>query len=368
MVDFRGHVERVVEELLHELRLKALIVMGSSNILYLVATDAPSAAMIHEEGSAITLSSRLEYTRALDEARLGTHYAFTKSEDVCEYESVVRGDLYEALKELAGRVEGSVGYVAPSQDVRNKLAEVLGQRCVDASEKFKSLRRRKDASEVEAVKRAIEVAERAMERALSSLERGVTEVEVAAEIVSLILRSGAQPAFPPIVAFGEHAAHPHANPSLRKLRDNDFVKVDLGARVEGYCSDLTCTIIFGGENGEKGRLLKAVVKAQEEAVKLLKAGAEAKEVHTRAYEVLKDFGLSKYFVHGLGHGIGVDVHEDPYLSAESAARLAEGDVVTVEPGVYVRGLGGVRVEDVFLITGDGCEQLTSFPRVLSVTR
>ncbi len=363
MVDFAGHVRRVVESVVVEKNLAALIVSSPSNVLYLVGSDAPSAVLLFSDGSVKTLSSRLEYVRTLDESRLGEHFVFAKSEDVGEYENVVRGDFYEALAELVKEVRGGkLGAVGFSSEALRKLEEKVGGGVIDATADFKMVRRVKEPSELAAMRSAASLAERALAKALNGLERGVTEAEVAAAIAAEIIKSGAELAFPPIVAFGEHAAHPHAKPGLRELREGDLVKIDLGARVEGYCSDITRTVAFGRVDETKKRAFKAVLKAQEEALASLRAGVEAREVHLRAYDVLRKEGLSKYFNHGLGHGIGVDVHEDPALNAESQAKLLQGDAVTVEPGVYVRHWGGVRIEDMALVKAEQAELLTSFPR------
>jgi Xaa-Pro aminopeptidase len=366
-VDFADHVKRVVEEIVVKKGLDALIVASPPNIFYLVGSDAPSAVVLFSDSSVRTLSSRLEYTRALDEARLGEHFVFSKSEDVCEYENIVKGDFYEALASLVkGSREGRLGAAGFSPEALRKLEEKVGGGVADVTADFKLVRRSKDPSEIAAIRAAVHVAERALAKALGNLERGVTEAEIAAIIASEIIKSGAELAFPPIVAFGEHAAHPHAKPGLRRLKDGDLVTIDLGARVEGYCSDITRTVAFGKAGENEKRVFNAVLRAQEEALALLKAGVEAREAHMRAYEVLKSEGLSKYFNHGLGHGVGVEIHEDPSLNAESQAKLVHGDVVTVEPGVYVHRVGGVRIEDMALVLEGKAELLTSFPKRLEV--
>lgn len=363
VVDFVKHVWKVIQEVMIKKDLAALIVYVSSNVFYLSGSDAPSAAIIFSDGLVKTLSSRLEYTRTLDESRLGEHFVYTKSEDTSEYENVIKGDLYEAITVLVKEVpEGKLGAAGFSPEALQKLEEKLGKSLVDVSGDFKLIRRMKEPSELAAMRQAVAVAERALSKALDGLERGVTEADLAAEISAAILRSGAELAFPPIVAFGEHAAHPHAKPGLRELREGDLVKIDLGARVEGYCSDLTRTVVFGRADETKKRVFEAVLKAQEEALASLKVGVEAREVHLRAYEVLKKEGLSKYFNHGLGHGVGIDIHEDPALNAESQAKLVQGDVVTVEPGVYLHRWGGVRIEDMALVVSEQAEILTSFPK------
>ncbi len=363
MVDFKGHVERTVE-LMVSGGLRALVVMGGSNIHYLVGSDAPSAVVVRDDGSLKTISTRLEYTRTLDEARLGEHYALSRGEEVADFERVVEGDLHEALARLLADVGGGkVGCVSLPAELREKLSSAVGLELADVTRGFLALRRRKDRSELEALRSAARIAEQALLKAVGALERGVTEAEVAAVIVSAMLRAGSRPAFPPIVAFGEHAAHPHAQPTLRPLRRGDVVKVDLGARVEGYCSDITRTFVYGSTDGGLREALSAVLKAQEESIARIGPGVPAREVHQYASRVLREHGLLRYFNHGLGHGVGLDVHEEPYLNSRSDTVLQQGDVITVEPGVYVWGKFGVRVEDMVLITPGGPDVITTFPRL-----
>ncbi|MCS7104516.1 MAG: Xaa-Pro peptidase family protein [Thermofilaceae archaeon] len=367
MVDFTKHVKAVVQNILVKKELNALVVMGASNIHYLTGTDAPSAAIVYLDSNVKTLSSRLEYTRTLDESCLGEHYVYTKSEDTSDYENIIRGDFFNALKELVSNApEGKLGIAGVSGDNRRKLEEKIGYSGIEATSEFLTLRRAKNPSELEAIKKAVNVAEEAMKRALNILEKGITESEVAAEILSFILRSGAQQSFQPIVAFGEHAAHPHAKPGLRRLERGNLVKIDLGARIEGYCSDLTRTVVFDRKNDLYKTLLAVVNEAQEHAISLMKPGVPARAVHMAAYDILKKKDLAKFFNHGLGHGVGIDVHEEPYLSAESENKLSPGDVVTVEPGVYIYRTGGVRIEDMVFIGEDSPLILTKFPKLIDV--
>lgn len=364
MVNFDRHVANV-EELMSQKALRALVVMGSSNIFYLVGSDAPSAVVVFDDGNVLTLSTRLEYVRTLEETRVGTHFTFYKGVELAEFENAIKGDFQTALKELLKDAPaGKIGAVGLSQDVKKKLEDNLGFEVSELTRDFLKLRRRKEPSEVEALRSAARVAEKALTRALSVLEEGVTEADVAAEIIDCMLRSGSQPSFSPIVAFGEHAAHPHAKPSLKKLRKGSVVKIDLGARVEGYCSDLTRTFIFGYVKDDIKKAFQTVLNAEETSIDLVKPGVQAREVHQRAVAVLKEGGLLKYFNHGLGHGVGIDVHEEPYINAESDTLLQPGDVVTIEPGAYVKGVYGIRVEDTILVTENGAELLTCFPKTL----
>ncbi len=367
MIDFAEHAKLVSHKIVAESGLNAVIIMGASNIFYVTGSDAPAAAIVYEGGGVVALATRLEYLRASMEIRVGELYTYAKHNDFAEHERVLGGDLYEAVRALIPSPgDGKIGLIGVAANSRQLWEEKMGTKLVDVTSEFTKLRRAKDEAELNAIKQAIQLAEQAMRRAVDALEKGVTESDIAAEILGSIVRNGAQPAFHPIVAFGEHAAQPHAKPTLRSLQVGDLVKIDLGAKVEGYCSDVTRTFAFGKASEQQRKLFRAVARAQETALECISVGVKASDVHSKAYEVLKEEGVSKYFNHGLGHGVGIDVHEEPYLSMESTTTLARDDVLTVEPGVYLPGYGGIRIEDMVLITDKGPEVLTRFPKELSL--
>lgn len=343
--------------------LDAVIVFSQSNVFYLLSSDAPSAGVLFRDGKLVALAPRLEYLRALEEVSEGEVYAYARFYEPAEYEKVIPGDLYDALASLLKQEDArSVGVVGASLEAKQKLSEKLGVEPADVTKEFSMLRRSKDPEELRLMKQAVAVAEEAMRAAVDSLERGVAEAEVLARVLSVIARRGALPSFTPIIAFGEHSAHPHAKPSTRELREGDLVKLDLGARVGGYCSDITRTFVYGTPSPKQERLFKAVLKAQQRALEAMARGVPAKQVFFKAYDALKEEGLNAYFNHGLGHGVGIDIHEAPALNSESDEVLVENDVVTVEPGLYLAGYGGVRIEDMVLVVEGGYEELTRFAK------
>jgi len=223
----------------------------------------------------------------------------------------------------------------------------------------------KDGGEVRAIERAGRVADRVFHDVLRTIRSGVTELDIAAEITWLTRRSGGDAdAFDVIVASGPNGALPHARPGARKIRRGEFVILDFGATVEGYCSDLTRTVCVGAASPLMRRAYDAVLEAQSAALAAARGGMEARALDASARRSLRARGFGRYFTHGLGHGLGLRIHERPRVSPASAEMLRTGSVITIEPGVYIPGTGGVRIEDDVLLEPDGCRLLTGSPREL----
>ncbi len=225
------------------------------------------------------------------------------------------------------------------------------------------LRARKSALELEIIRKAIEIAEIAFKKALSETGRNTTEAGLAAAVDMAARMEGAEaPSFETIVASGQRGALVHARPSQEKLRGATVV--DWGVVHEGYCSDATRTLSFGRVPAEVRRAHRLVLDAQDKAMERIKAGAKASEIDLAAREVIEAGGLADAFGHGLGHGVGLEVHERPNIGKNSRDVIEEGMVFTNEPGIYLPGTGGVRVEDMLLVTAHGPELLTTLPRSL----
>ncbi|MGH9792726.1 MAG: M24 family metallopeptidase, partial [Candidatus Acidiferrales bacterium] len=231
-----------------------------------------------------------------------------------------------------------------------------------------SLRSQKDAGEVQAIAAAAKLGCRVLEEILPLVRPGVRESEVAAEVEYRMRRLGASgPAFDTIVASGKHSALPHARPSSRKLRRNELVVLDMGAILGHYCCDLTRTFYVGKAPQRVRGWHGAVRQAHEAAAAALRPGITGEQVDEAARAVLRKHGLEQRFIHSSGHGLGLEVHEEPRLARGSKAVLKVGNVVTIEPGVYIEGAGGVRIEDDYVITDKGAERLTrTCPDVFSL--
>ncbi|WP_185747747.1 M24 family metallopeptidase [Thermus amyloliquefaciens] len=333
--------------LLDPLGLDALYITRPENVRYLSGFPHPedAQALVTQEGAFLLTDPR--YPEAGRESRIPAKVLRRE-----EKEEVFRG------------LKGRVGFEAEHLPYAalERLRELAPAEWVPTKGVIERLRLKKTPEEVERIRAAQALAEEALAHALGLLKPGVAEREVALEIEFFLRKRGAGVAFPPIVASGERGALPHAGASEKPLGRGELVTLDLGARVEGYHSDMTRTVALGQVNGELKRAFFAVLEALEKALEALGPGKSAKEVDALARKALERHGLDRYFVHSLGHGVGLAVHEGPALSPYSEDTLEPGMVVTVEPGVYLPGVGGVRIEELVLITATGIELLSRSPR------
>jgi Xaa-Pro aminopeptidase len=238
-------------------------------------------------------------------------------------------------------------------------------RWVVTTGRVENLRTRKDAAELAQMRRAAILADGIVKHAIGLLKPGIREFEVAAEVEYQMRKRGASgPAFETIVAFGERAALPHARPTAKRLRKNELVVLDLGAILGHYCSDITRTVFVGRAPKRIRTWYQAVLEAQGAAIAAARNGAACMDVDGAARQVLAGYRLDGLFAHSTGHGLGIEVHEDPRVARGQKKRLEPGNVITIEPGVYSAGIGGIRIEDDVAIHADRTEILTRAPRDL----
>jgi len=274
------------------------------------------------------------------------------------------------LGEIAAHLSGRTGFEDHKMPVRMlaKLEEKLpeGVELEGAGGTVEKLRRVKDEAELAAIAAAAELADEVWRWSLDRGLAGRTELDVARAAEARMRELGADPSFPAIVAAGPNGALPHAEPSEREIGAGELVVFDMGAKLDGYCSDGTRTFATG-EPGERAREVYELVRqAQEAALAAVAPGARGEDVDRVARDLIAAGGHGERFGHGLGHGVGLEVHEEPRVSQRSEDVLAAGEVVTIEPGVYLPGELGVRIEDLVVVTEDGCRNLSGLPKELQI--
>jgi Xaa-Pro aminopeptidase len=240
------------------------------------------------------------------------------------------------------------------------FTERFGGEVVSADGWVETLRAVKDPEEIASIEAAQALTDRAFDHLLTDVLRaGISERHVALELEVFMRREGSEGvAFAPIVASGLNSALPHAVPCDRALASGDLVVLDFGARVDGYCADMTRTVVIGSASGEKREMYSAVLAANKAGIAAVSAGKPGREIDAAARAVIAEAGYGECFGHGLGHGVGLEVHEEPGLGTKSELPVPLGSVVTVEPGVYVPGVGGVRIEDLVVVGAAGARVLT----------
>ncbi|MEL7563860.1 MAG: Xaa-Pro peptidase family protein [Dehalobacterium sp.] len=248
--------------------------------------------------------------------------------------------------------------------INNALDEI---EFIPTSGIVENVRAVKGSSEIKLIERAAQIADDAFTDILGFIKPGITEMDIERELEYLIKKKGAlSVSFPTIVASGPRSSLPHAIPTDRKIQRGDFITLDFGALYEGYCSDMTRTVVMGEPSAKQKEIYQIVREAQEAGVKAVRAGVRGIDGDKFARDVIEKAGYGEYFGHGLGHGIGLEIHEEPNLNKRNEKMLCAGSVVTVEPGIYLPHWGGVRIEDSVVVTADGCEILTHSSKDLIV--
>jgi Xaa-Pro aminopeptidase len=347
-----ARADRLVE-LLGERELDALVVTNLVNVRYLTGFTGSNAACVVAPEQRVFLTD--------------FRYVSQATEQVPDFVRV-KGER-DLLGDVAERVSGRVGFEDATLTVRSfeRLKGLVGDgvELVAAGSLVEELRAGKEADEIEAIRAAATLADEALRQVLENGLAGRTERDVALELESAMRALGAdEPSFESIVASGEHGALPHATPRDVEIPKGVLVTIDWGARLEGYCSDCTRTFATGSLPDEAAEVYELVRDAQARASEAVRAGAPGKEVDAVSRDIISAAGHGDHYGHGLGHGVGLDVHESPRLAPTSEDTLAAGNVVTVEPGVYVPGELGVRIEDLVVVTDDGREVLSGLAKDL----
>jgi len=351
----RGRGDRL-ERLLAERELDRMLVTDLTNVRYLTGFTGTNGAVVCGPGV------RLFFT--------DFRYTERAAAEVEGWEALTIGN--DWLKGIGEHLEGRVGFEDDQMAVRTleKLKEKLPEQIelVPAGGRVEELRRVKDDEELAKIAEASKLTDEVWGWALEQGLVGRAEREVARATEARIRELGADPSFPAIVAAGPNGALPHAEPGEREIGSGELVVFDMGAQLDGYCSDGTRTFATG-EPGDEARAVYEVVRqAQQAGLDAIAAGVKGEDVDSAARKVIDDAGQGEHFGHALGHGVGLEVHEGPRLSQRSDDVLTPGEVVTVEPGIYLPGNLGVRIEDLVVVTESGLRNLSSLPKELQLVR
>jgi Xaa-Pro dipeptidase len=344
----------------------ALALMPGANLFYLTGlafhlSERPIVALLPMDGVPAIVLPALESSRVENSSIDLEVFPYTDEEG--------HAVAFQRACTTLGLADRAIGV----EMLRIRLLEArLLERCapgcrfVPCEEALAAFRARKDARELSQMRRAVAITEAALETTTRHLAAGMTEIEVAALLKIEMLRAGAEGmAFEPIVVSGPNAASPHTAPSDRPVQPGETITIDCGVTVGGYAADLTRTFAIGELEPELVHVYETVRAANTAGRAAVGPGISAGEVDRVARDVIEEAGYGERFIHRTGHGLGLDVHEPPYIVAGNQRTLEPGMTFTVEPGVYLPGRGGVRIEDDVVVTREGGESLTSFPRGLT---
>ena len=347
-----------LKESFEKKRLDGYIVANETNILYFTNAVGAARLLVPAEGENVLYVYDVNYEAAKAEAK------------DCRVELVKRGE--DADKKAAEQAKKlrlkKVGFDTLDASLYLKLKKALkGTKLEPLGQLVWDLRKLKDETELGYMRKAAELTGKGAEVAFEAIKPGRREYEVAAEIEYAMRKLGSEGlAFDTIVASGPRSAYPHGGCTEQKIRKGAFIVLDVGARYHSYRADLTRTFLVGKPTPKQARIYEVVREAQERAFQSIRAGVRGRDVDAVARKLFEKEGYGKYFVHELGHGVGLDVHEPPTLDSVSKDRLKAGNVVTDEPGIYIVGCGGVRIEDTVVVRKEGAKRLTEAPYELIV--
>lgn len=349
-------------KLLKEKGLDAAFIASAANICYLSGfAGRDSYFYLSGEKQVILTDSR--YTLQAEEEGKGCQVR-TISNDR-GYGVLLKELLEEDKVKQLGFEDGVMTWQMVKRLQNETKSEKEGVFWIPLEESFALLRAVKDEGELEKLARAEQIGDEAFSYILTQIKPGITELEVAAKLEYYMKSHGAEEkSFDTIAASGYHSAMPHAIPSEKVLEKGDFITLDFGCKYQGYCSDMTRTVVLGKASEKQKEVYQTVLEAQKTALAFLKAGLTGAEGDRLAREVIEKAGYGEYFGHGLGHSVGLEIHEKPGLSQKDETILKPGMIETVEPGIYIPDFGGVRIEDMVVITEDGIKNLTGSPKEL----
>ncbi len=351
-----NHLEHIAA---HLDGLDAILLTSEANCYYATGFMGEGIALVTRRGSWYFTDSR--YTEAADKA-IGDAAVIREVSREKPFSVLINEALAEAGAEKAGFEEQRMT-VAEHAVYSEKLHCTL----TPASALMTELRGSKDEEELSCMTAAQRIAEGALEQILKEIRPGMTEKEIAARLNYLMVSAGAEKtSFDTIVASGPNGSMPHAVPGMRKVREGDFITMDFGCVYKGYCSDMTRTVALGRPSDEMRNVYDIVLQAQLAGIAAAKAGVTGAAIDGAARKVIQDAGYGAYFGHSFGHSLGIDIHEAPNAAPGNDKPMPDGAVVSAEPGIYLPGKFGVRIEDVMILRPDGAQVITKAPKALLV--
>ena len=345
-----------VRKILDPNQLDGILFTSLENIRYLCGFTGSDGALVITQKESFFLTDSRYWTQSEEEV---------KGSQIVHYRKKMEGifSLFFDLKLRRIGFESAFLPFAAHQFLTEKLSHEA--KLIPLEEEIKNLRALKDEQELTLLRTSIEIASKAFLDIQELLQEGVVEKEVALEMEWSMKRRGAEAlGFDIIIASGRRSALPHGKASAKGVEQGDFILIDFGSKFQGYHSDQTRTLVCGRPSSEQQKIYRIVKEAHDKAIERVLPGIPISEVDGAARDHIRDEGYGEYFGHGLGHGIGLAVHEEPLVNSENKGLVQEGMVFTIEPGIYVPNLGGVRIEDMVLVTPHGAELLTYLPTEL----
>lgn len=341
---------RALQKKIEDLALDAILITHTANVSYLSGFQGHDSSLLITRKKAFFITD----SRYLEDAKNTLDRSFcVELASNSTFESIIRIIKNARVRSLG--FEGMHLAYTPATRLKKYLGAV---KLVDARGCVETIRAIKDDDEISAIRRSVKLNAMVFRKTASSIRPGMSEEAIARGIELDFLHHGARHSFLTIVASGLNSSKPHARPDITKVKNNSFVMIDMGCILDGYCSDLTRMVVLGKASVRFKTIYCIVKTAQERAIKLIRPGAVIAQIDRAARGYIEQKGYGSYFGHSLGHGVGLEVHEEPSVSWRNEERLKAGMVFTVEPAIYIPGFGGVRIEDMVLVTKNGCEILT----------
>ncbi|MDK2836327.1 MAG: Xaa-Pro aminopeptidase [Thermosediminibacterales bacterium] len=337
--------------------IKAIIISKPVNIRYLSGFSGSAGFILIDDHDHRFLITDFRY---ISQAKLEA-----PNFEILEYKNDINKKIKTLLNDLGITKTGFESHHLRYEQYLKLKEDLSGIELVPISNLIEGIRKIKTAEEISLIKEAVKIAENAFTHIVKIIKPGIRELDISAELEYFMKKYGSErPAFDTIVASGPRSAFPHGKATERKLENGDFVTIDFGSTVNGYRSDITRTVILGNPSQKQREVYETVLRAQRAALEQIKHGVKASDADLYAREVINTSGYGRFFGHGLGHGVGLDIHEEPGLSPKSKATLEDGMVVTVEPGIYISDWGGVRIEDLVVVRHDGVDNLVKLSKDL----